>query len=74
MAPACALEATGADGLRHGNRGRMPANKIAETLRERILASARGRYGDINDSHLADLLAEREGPSGVRIVQDGHSR
>ncbi len=53
-------EHSGAEGLRHRNRGRVPANKITPALRERILALARGRYAEINDSHLAELLAERE--------------
>jgi transposase len=44
----------GAAGLRHGNAGRTPPNKIAEALRQRVVALARGRYQGVNDSHLAE--------------------
>lgn len=47
-------------GLRHGNRGREPWNKIDQKVRERVLALARGIYTDVNDQHLSELLAERE--------------
>jgi len=50
----------GAAGLRHGNAGRTPPNKITEALRQRVVALARGRYQGVNDSHLAELLSERE--------------
>lgn len=51
----------GAAGLTHGNVGRVPANRIAAALAARVVAFARDGYKGINDSHLADLLAEREG-------------
>ncbi|MGH2471682.1 MAG: helix-turn-helix domain-containing protein, partial [Candidatus Limnocylindria bacterium] len=53
--------AAGGAGLAHGNRGRAPANRVAPALARRIIALAGQRYADINDSHLAELLAEREG-------------
>jgi transposase len=58
------FEESGAVGLWHRNRGKTPPNKIAEAVRERIVALARSRYEGLNDSHLAELLAERE---GIRI-------
>lgn len=53
--------AAGAGGLAHGNVGRAPANRIAPALAARVVAFAKDRYTGINDSHLAELLAEREG-------------
>jgi transposase len=50
----------GTAALAHGNRGRVPANKIAGALREKIIRLARSRYAGVNDSHLAELLRERE--------------
>lgn len=52
----------GAAALAHGNRGRKPAITIPESVKQRILelASSAG-YAACNDTHLAELLAEREG-------------
>ena len=47
--------------LAHGNRGRRPWHAIGPTLAERVVELARTRYVGLNHSHLADLLAEREG-------------
>lgn len=51
----------GASALEHGNRGRVPANKIDDGLREKVARLARTRYAGVNDSHLSELLGEREG-------------
>lgn len=51
----------GPRGVVHGNRGRPPAHAIGEELRDRIRALATGLYSGVNHSHLAELLAEREG-------------
>lgn len=51
----------GPGGLVHGNRGRASPRRIDEPTRERVRALARGRYDGANDSHLAELLAERDG-------------
>src|SRR3989442_15804526 len=53
-------ERSGPSALVHGNTGRAPANRIEDAVRERIVRLARARYAGINDSHLAELLAERE--------------
>jgi transposase InsO family protein len=52
-----------AAGLVHGNRGRAPSNRTAAELREKILAwvADGGPYSGLNDTHLQELLAEREG-------------
>jgi transposase len=46
--------------LAHGNRGRPSPRRIPETVRERVVELARGRYDGANDCHLTELLAERE--------------
>ena len=51
----------GPDALRHGNAGRMPANRTEATLREHPLTLASTTYAGVNRAHLAELLAEREG-------------
>ncbi len=55
------LAAAGPEGLAHGNCGRAPANRIDAELRATIVAFAKDGYAGLNDSHLADLLVEREG-------------
>jgi transposase len=51
----------GAAALVHGNRGRVPANRLDDEIRDRLVDLARTTYQDVNRAHLADLLAEREG-------------
>jgi len=59
--PRARLERMGPAGLVHGNRGRVSPRRLDGTTRRRILELAEGRYAGLNDSHLAELLAEREG-------------
>lgn len=68
------LLAHGSAGLVHGNRGKVPANKVDPALARRVVAFAQDGYAGINDTHLAELLAEREGlqlsrPSLQRILR-----
>ncbi len=51
----------GAAALAHGNRGRTPAHALDPALRRRVTDLARTTYAGLNDSHLAELLAEAEG-------------
>jgi transposase len=51
----------GVDGIVHGNRGRASPRRLPEAARMRIVELAQTRYRGVNDSHLADLLAEDEG-------------
>ena len=53
--------AEGPAALVHGNRGRVSGRRVADAVRARVLALARTTYAGVNDSHLAELLAEREG-------------
>lgn len=54
------FERDGPAALVHANRGRPSPGRLPDATRDRILALASGRYADINDTHLAELLAERE--------------
>ena len=51
----------GAAALAHGNRSRLPVNAVPGCLRQQVVALAQGQYEGINYTHLAELLAEREG-------------
>jgi transposase len=51
----------GPAGLVHGNRGRPPANRIEEELRRHVVELATTTYAGVNHTHLAELLAQREG-------------
>ncbi|MEO7117867.1 MAG: ISNCY family transposase [Candidatus Limnocylindrales bacterium] len=51
----------GSAGLVHGNRDRAPAHRIPDTVRDRVIELATTRYAGVNHTHLAELLAEREG-------------
>lgn len=53
------LREAGPAGLVHGNRGRRSTRQTAPAVRAAIL-EVRARYGPIDDSHLCELLAERE--------------
>jgi transposase len=57
----------GPAGLVHGNRGRPSPRRIEESTRAQVRALARGRYDGAYDSHLAELLAERDGISLSRV-------
>ncbi len=50
-----------AAGLVHGNHGRRPAHRIDDQLRARVVELATTTYAGVNHTHLAELLAEREG-------------
>ncbi|MEK7216510.1 MAG: ISNCY family transposase, partial [Chloroflexota bacterium] len=58
----------GAAALAHGNRGRPPAHSLPEGLRTAVLDFAQGTYRGCNDSHLVELLAEREALSVSRAT------
>jgi transposase len=53
--------ADGAAGLVHGNRGRSPAHRTGDELRDRLVELATTTYAGVNRAHLAELLVEREG-------------
>ncbi len=48
--------------MAHGNRGRTPANRLSESVRQEILRLAKETYRDYNDCHLTEELAEQSEP------------
>jgi len=56
-----AIHDRGMKALVHGNRGWPSKRRLSEQLRQRVLELARGLYGEFNDSHLTEVLSEREG-------------
>lgn len=48
--------------MAHGNRGRSPANRIPDPVRQEILRLAKTSYKDYNDSHFTEELAEQPEP------------
>jgi len=57
----CRYRKSGPAGLVHGNRGRTSDRAIDADLRDRVLELALNRYAGANDTHLCELLADREG-------------
>ena len=53
--------ADGSAGLVHGNRDRTPGHRIPDVIRDQVVALATTTYAGVNHTHLAELLAEREG-------------
>lgn len=53
--------AEGPRGIRHGNRGRRPVHAVPEAVQRQVVSLAADGYAGVNHSHLAELLAEREG-------------
>jgi transposase len=51
----------GVEAVVHGNRGRAPATRTSEVIRDRVLISARTTYHDYNDQHFTEELAEHHG-------------
>lgn len=69
-----AVRERGKAGVVHGNAGRAPSHRIAESLRERIVELARGRYAGFNDQHFTEKLRQVEHieisrPSVQRILR-----
>ncbi len=56
-----AYEQRGPAGLVHGNRGRPSGRRIEAAVRARVVELRRTTYGEVNDTHYQELLAEREG-------------
>ncbi|MBZ5490868.1 MAG: helix-turn-helix domain-containing protein [Acidobacteriia bacterium] len=50
-----------ADWVRHGNRGKPRTWALDQSLRQRVLELATGKYAGFNDSHLRQKLVENEG-------------
>lgn len=55
------VRSKGAAGVVHGNAGRAPKHKVAELVREQIVALRREKYVGFNDQHFTEKLVEVEG-------------
>jgi transposase len=62
------MECEGPAALVHGNRGRVSPRRLPEVTRAQVLELVEERYPDVNDVHLSELLAQREGISVSRAA------
>jgi transposase len=51
----------GVQALAHGNRGRIPYNKIGGSIREGVIGLAKSKYTKFNQQHFSEKLNEKEG-------------
>jgi len=54
-------------GIRHGNRGRVPAHAFPDRFKKRVISLVQRRYPGFNFSHLSEMLEEEE---GIRINRE----
>jgi transposase len=57
----------GPEGILHGNRNRVSPRRVPESTRKKIIEMTLGKYRDINDTHLCEILKEAE---GIRIGRE----
>src|SRR2546430_11600993 len=57
-----AVERAGRAGLRHGNAGQVPVNKLRAAVRNRILRLRRTEDRGLHDPHLTEKLREGRAP------------
>lgn len=50
----------GPGGILHGNRNRVSPRRVPDLVRQKLTDLALGRYRDINDTHLCEILSEEE--------------
>ena len=51
----------GPEGVLHGSRNRVSPRRVPESIRKKLVDLALGKYRDINDTHLCEILSEAEG-------------
>ena len=51
----------GPEGVLHGSRNRVNPRRVPESIRKKLVGLALGKYRDINDTHLCEILSEAEG-------------
>jgi len=61
----------GAAAVAHGNRGRQPANRTSESVRQQVITLARTRYAGFNHTHLTEMLSKDEGVILARSTTRG---
>ena len=54
------LREKGLAGLQHGNKGKKSPRKIKKAICKKIVELARGKFSDINDTHLSEILLREE--------------
>ena len=54
------VRAKGPGGILHGNRNRRSLRRVAEGTRKKLVELARGKYHDVNDRHMCELLQKSE--------------
>src|SRR5512139_2769595 len=50
----------GPEGVLHGNRNKVSPRRVPEAIRKKVIDLALGRYRDINDTHLCEILGKAE--------------
>ena len=50
----------GPEGVLHGSRNRVSPRRVPESIRKKLVELALGKYRDINDTHLCEILSEAE--------------
>jgi len=55
-----ALRVKGGKGIIHGNTGRAPWNRTADSIRQKVLEFSKEVYGDFNDMHFKEKLSEEQ--------------
>ncbi|MBP1741455.1 MAG: Integrase catalytic region [Deltaproteobacteria bacterium] len=51
----------GPEGVLHGNRNKLSPRRVPEAVRKKVIGLALGKYRDINDTHLCEILSKEEG-------------
>ncbi len=51
----------GPEGVLHGNRNKVSPRRVPEAIRKKVIGLAQGKYRDINDTHLCEILSKAEG-------------
>jgi len=51
----------GPEGVLHGNRNKLSPRRVPEAVRKKVIELALGKYRDINDTHLCEILSKAEG-------------
>jgi transposase len=51
----------GPEGVLHGNRNKLSPRRVPEDIRKKVIGLALGKYRDVNDTHLCEILSKAEG-------------
>jgi len=56
-----AVRENGLQGVKHGNTGRTPSNKLDDTLKNSVVSLVKEFYYDFNTTHAREMVQERHG-------------